>query len=1032
MRPRSLDRATTPFQCACSRPAPCGTASASALQARLQDSERMTAARRRPRARQRGGPARRGASSPIGGPKPRQILAMLVAAHGGVVSTDRLAGGAVGRRPAGRPRRGAAEQHLPPAQGAATRTPASSPGRPGTRWRSIRRPSTRGGSRRTSSRARADVAPAAVIESNERALACFSGPPYAEFADREWARADVLRLEEMRTVAREEVLSARLALGEDRTIVADLEALVSEHPLRERPWHELAVALAPQRAIAPMRSAASPRSAPSCATSWASIRRPRSGELEARILESDPALLGSHRRRSPAVASRRLPAEATPLVGPQRRPRRHRAPPRRSIGSSRWSGPAGSARPAWRCGSRPTCGTTAAARCTWSSWRRCTTRSRPSPRSRPPSTCSSASTSASRRRSSSTCAAGSALLVLDNCEHLRVAVAHLAERMLAACPDLTVLATSREVLGLPGEHVRRVEPLAVATSSMPIDELAKVPAIRMFVERAAASNPAFALDADNAAAVAEIVRRVDGLPLAIELAAARSSAISPAALAERLRERFDLLDHAQAGRSERHQTLTELVAWSFNLLNGARADPVRSGVGVRRLVRPRRGGDDLHRRVARRVVGGTGARRPRRQVDGAAGRRRRRPLPGARAAARVRPGRAARIRTGRRRRAPLGLVPRPRRAVRRVDGRPRRARRRRPGSTASSATSAPRSRTSPNSGDVERCARLVAALREYSFRSMRAEVIAWADEVIAMPGFDDSPRAPLVLADRGLRAVRPRRPRPARSSTASGRSPRRNVSASSSSGLAERVARQLVVLPRRSRGRPAVDRSDARRRPHRLAGPARPTRSTCDRWPPRASAIRDAARDVRRRGARRRPPVRVADGPGPGAVRARVCRSKASDPTAAAEHLQRAAEVAAGAGNRWVQAFALTEVLWLRSPPRVVAARRWPGSPTSSTCGSAVATGRTSGCRCATCSASSCSCDDNVAAATLHGALTAIGAAYALPFEASDAERIDALVDELRDEMRPAEFAAAVRRGASMTDGEIVEFVQERIRVLTT
>ena len=75
---------------------------------------------------------------------------------------------------------------------------------------------------------------------------------------------------------------------------------------------------------------------------------------------------------------------------------------------------------------------------------------------------------------------------------------------------------------------------------------------------------------------------------------------------------------------------------------------------------------------------------------------------------------------------------------------------------------------------------------------------------------------------------------------------------------------------------------------------------------------------------------------------------------------------------------------------------------------------------------------DNVAAATLHGALTAIGAAYALPFEASDAERIDALVDELRDEMRPAEFAGAVRRGASMTDGEIVEFVQARIRVLTT
>ncbi len=74
--------------------------------------------------------------------------------------------------------------------------------------------------------ARDDVSPAALIESNERALTCFSGQPYAEFADREWARAEVSRLEELRTVAREEVLSARLALGEDRTIVADLEALV--------------------------------------------------------------------------------------------------------------------------------------------------------------------------------------------------------------------------------------------------------------------------------------------------------------------------------------------------------------------------------------------------------------------------------------------------------------------------------------------------------------------------------------------------------------------------------------------------------------------------------------------------------------------------------------------------------------------------------------------------------------------------------------------------------------------------------------
>ena len=75
---------------------------------------------------------------------------------------------------------------------------------------------------------------------------------------------------------------------------------------------------------------------------------------------------------------------------------------------------------------------------------------------------------------------------------------------------------------------------------------------------------------------------------------------------------------------------------------------------------------------------------------------------------------------------------------------------------------------------------------------------------------------------------------------------------------------------------------------------------------------------------------------------------------------------------------------------------------------------------------------DHRGAATLHGALTAIGAAYALPFEASDAERIDELIVQLRDEMRAADFATAARRGASMTDGEIIEFVQERIHALTT
>ncbi len=500
----------------------------------------------------------------IGGPKPRQILAMLVAAHGGVVSTDRLAEELWGD-----------EQPADP--GAVLQSNIS-------RLRKLLHPEARIVARppgysleiepsavdawrfeATQLAARPGVAPAAVIEANERALACFSGPPYAEFSDREWARGAVSRLEELRTVAREEVLSARLELGEDRTIVADLEALVSEHPLRERPWHELAVAL--------HRSGRSPDALRRIAT-FRSILRDELGldpptsirDLEARILDSDPALLVTPVPLTGREA-RRLPAEVTPLVGRSTDLAgivRHLAEHR--LVTLVGPGGVGKTRLAMRVAADA-----------WDERHGEVYVVELAPVHDPLSTVASVATAIDVHQRQHLSVEETlvdylrgrrALLVLDNCEHLCVPVARLTGRMLAACPDLTVLATSREVLGLPGEHVRRVAPLAVGTGAMPIDELTKVPAIRMFVERAVASNPMFALDADNAAAVAEIVRRVDGLPLAIELAAARSSAISPAALAERLRERFDLLDHAQVGRSDRHQTLNELVAWSFNLLNG--------------------------------------------------------------------------------------------------------------------------------------------------------------------------------------------------------------------------------------------------------------------------------------------------------------------------------------------------------------------------------------------------------------------------------------------------------------------------------
>ncbi|MBO1338089.1 AfsR/SARP family transcriptional regulator [Streptomyces sp. VRA16 Mangrove soil] len=152
------------------------------------------------------------------------------------------------------------------------------------------------------------------------------------------------------------------------------------------------------------------------------------------------------------------------------------------------------------------------------------------------------------------CAHRSELLILDNCEHVIDAAAELAETLLTHCPGLTILATSREPLGIPGESVRPVEPL-------PPD-----PAHRLFAERAAAVRPGFdpTQDAD---AVAEICRRLDGLPLAIELAAARLRLLTPRQIADRLDDRFRLLTGGSRTVLPRQQTLRAVVDWSWDLLD---------------------------------------------------------------------------------------------------------------------------------------------------------------------------------------------------------------------------------------------------------------------------------------------------------------------------------------------------------------------------------------------------------------------------------------------------------------------------------
>jgi predicted ATPase/DNA-binding SARP family transcriptional activator len=149
------------------------------------------------------------------------------------------------------------------------------------------------------------------------------------------------------------------------------------------------------------------------------------------------------------------------------------------------------------------------------------------------------------------------LLVLDNCEHLVDACATCVEALLRACPSLTVLATSREALGVASEIAWLVPPLASGE------------AVQLFVERAHGALPSFALTGGNSAAVAEICRRVDGMPLAIELAAARVRVLSPEQIAGRLDDAFRLLSGGSRTALPRHRTLRATMEWSFALL-GAR------------------------------------------------------------------------------------------------------------------------------------------------------------------------------------------------------------------------------------------------------------------------------------------------------------------------------------------------------------------------------------------------------------------------------------------------------------------------------
>jgi non-specific serine/threonine protein kinase len=164
-----------------------------------------------------------------------------------------------------------------------------------------------------------------------------------------------------------------------------------------------------------------------------------------------------------------------------------------------------------------------------------------------------------------------ALLVLDNCEHLVAASAQFAEAVLQACPHLCILASSREMLGVAGERAFYVPSLSTPDprASISVETLKSYEAVRLFVERAAVVAPHFDLNSDNAPAVTQVCQRLDGIPLALELAAARLRMLPMEQIAARLDDSFRLLTGGSRTALPRHQTLQALIDWSYELLTEA-------------------------------------------------------------------------------------------------------------------------------------------------------------------------------------------------------------------------------------------------------------------------------------------------------------------------------------------------------------------------------------------------------------------------------------------------------------------------------
>ncbi|WP_052852329.1 BTAD domain-containing putative transcriptional regulator [Streptomyces avicenniae] len=408
-------------------------------------------------------------------------------------------------------------------------------------------------------RARAADDPAVRAELFASALALWRGPAFADFADAEFTRAAAAGLEERRLSAVEERAEARLALGEHASVAEELHEPVARNPLRERlrAAHIRALGLA-GRPDAALSSYTELRER--LADELGMDPGPELAALHRAILTQDPSLTTAPTPApAPAPARGGAPGGLTALVGRAEALRTlhaHLAADR--LVTLTGAGGVGKTRLARAAAARAADGFPGGVRLAELAALDATATAetvyetigavlgvRDDTAGRPIPPADRVVRALGGRR---------ALLVLDNCEHVVGPVAEVAERLLDAAPALTLLATSQLPLGIPGERLQEVPPLEQPA------------AVELFVARASAAAPRFALDADTADAVAAVCRRLDGIPLALEMAATRVRALGVREVAARLDDRFPLLATGRRTAPARHRTLRAVIDWSWGLL----------------------------------------------------------------------------------------------------------------------------------------------------------------------------------------------------------------------------------------------------------------------------------------------------------------------------------------------------------------------------------------------------------------------------------------------------------------------------------